>query len=238
MAGPDLIREVRSSASIHRNTPILALATSDPGRRGRLEILRSGAWDILHPPLDAEEIMLRIGTYVGAKQEGDAAREASLFDPALRCYNLAGLLKRTEELAADASRHRRDLACVAVGVVERGESARAATFGREAPRTIANVLAATLRVSDAFACLGEGEFVIVAPSTHSGGATRLAERLLAALDQVMAPASGARAGIATAAHETPQEILPTELLSRARTALRRAEESRGGRISGLGPRQN
>jgi PleD family two-component response regulator len=239
MTGGDLIREVRASASVRRNTPVLALAPSDPGRRERLEILRAGAWDILLPPLDAEEILLRVGTYVTAKQESDAAREGSLVDPALGCYNLAGLVKRIDELAADASRYRRDLACIAVGLLDRDESGRAASFHREALQPIANALSTTIRLSDAFACLTRGEFVIVAPSTDSSGAARLAERLLAALDQVMAPghpASGARAGIA--ALETTQEIVPGDLLSRARAALRRAEESRGDRISGLGGAPN
>lgn len=225
---PVLLGAMRSSEyGSKRNRPVLVLAPERLSRSECVAVLRAGAWDVITLPLDPELLLLRIGTYVAAKQEGDAAAEASLVDAAVGCYNISGLLKRSEELAADASRHNRDLACIVLGASpSNGDPPSPATRLRE----VASVLGGIIRVSDALACLAEGEFAIVAPGTDSAGATRLAQRILDAIDLETPGAPDARpgtlrAGVSAVRFEGNNEISPMALLGQARTALRVVQRS-------------
>ena len=154
--GLELIESIRKSGSIGMNTPIFVLARADLGRNDALSLLKAGAWDVLSQPLDAEHIILRMGTYIAAKQESDAAMEANLFDADLGCYNLKGLMRRAEELAADASRYDRALACLAMGFPKDDKGAQPGGRWGGLLRTLTDAVAATIRISDAFACMGNG----------------------------------------------------------------------------------
>lgn len=225
---PQLLRDIRGLVRL--NTPLILLAPEELARHDQLEALRAGAWGILRPPLDAEQILLRVGTFVAAKNQSDEALEASLMDPVMGCYNLNGLLRRSEELAADASRHRRALACIVVGLSRRGPGPTATD---EKPlRTMAGILRETIRVSDALACLADGEFVVVAPGTDAEGAHRLAERLLTALDRTAdgdaEAAASPRAGVTAIEFDGAHEIASSALLTQARAALRTTHEVSSG----------
>lgn len=240
MRGVDVCREARALPNIRASTPIVMLTTSPLGRTERIEALRAGAWEVVRPPFDPEELILKVGAFVAAKQEAEAAREESLLDPTTGFYNVKGLLKRVSEVTAEATRSRRPLACVVLGMDWRGEGA-AADEASGLPDGLTAALASTARVSDIMGRLGEGNFVVVAPGTDPGGAHRLAMRLLAAADEGV---SRGRTGVPLlmragyyAVRDTEQApVTPVDLLTRATLALRNAQaDDTGQRIHAYEP---
>ena len=115
MDGIEVARELKQSPTVHAVTPLIMISASAPGRNERLDALQAGAWDILRHPVDPGELVLRMETLVRAKQEADRIREEGLTDPSTGFYNARGLLRRTQEISADAIRFERPLACIAFG---------------------------------------------------------------------------------------------------------------------------
>lgn len=242
MRGVDVCREARKLPTIRPSTPIVMLTTSPLGRAERIEALRAGAWDVVRPPFDPEELILKIGAFVAAKQEADTAREESLLDPVTGFYNVKGLLKRVGEITAEATRSRRPLACVVLGMHRLDDAGpQIEAEDDSVPDRITAALASTARVSDIMGRLGEGSFVVVAPGTDPSGALELARRLLEAADQGLGPAPDAlplslRAGYYAVQDTEQAPVTPVDLLTRATLALRSAQaDSSGERIHAYRP---
>lgn len=235
--GIEVARELRRAPNVHAVTPLLMISASTVGRAERLEALGAGAWDILHHPVDPGELVLRIETLVRAKQEADRIREEGLTDPGTGFYNARGLLRRAQEISADAVRFQRPLACIAFGPewLDRagGEEVGAADRMAEG---MASALKNVTRVSDTLGRLASGEFVIVAPGTDREGAVRLADRVLGTVQTAgVAPGEAPflspeefrlRAGFFAPA--ATDAINPEDLLFKATMALRRAQVDDGG----------
>src|SRR3989454_134917 len=80
--------------------------------------------DLIAPPHDADEILLKVQAYVRAKLDADRARAEGLLDPLSGLYNPQGLARRARELGSHAFREHGALACVAVALdLEQGEAA-------------------------------------------------------------------------------------------------------------------
>lgn len=232
MRGVDVCREARALPNIASSTPIVMLTTSPLGRAERIEALRAGAWEVVRPPFDPEELLLKVGAFVRAKQEADTAREESLLDPITGFYNVKGLLKRVGEITAEATRSRRPLACVVLGMDWSGAAGAPEEESGAVPDGLTTALAATARVSDIMGRLGEGNFVVVAPGTDPGGAHRLAMRLLAAVDDGVTAAAGLptrmRAGYYAIQDTEEAPVTAVDLLTRATLALRTAQADETG----------
>ncbi|UCC25906.1 MAG: response regulator [Gemmatimonadales bacterium] len=240
--GRELCRNLISQGSIRASTPILALCTTRPPREQRLEILRSGAWDIVSLPLDPEELVLRLNALVRAKQEVDDAVDRSLLDLETGFYNVKGLMRRLSELTAEARRYTRPLACVVVGP---RDDARTQSILREilamdpatgparepddarANLSIAESLSRVTRTSDAKGLLGEQHFVILAPDTDLNGAFRMAERVLERYGAEGEEQTPVCVGLYALENGQEDPLRPGDLLTRATTAFRRAQH-RGG----------
>lgn len=236
--GRDLCRNLVSRGAVQASTPILALCTTRPPREQRLEILRAGAWDIVSLPLDPEELVLRLQALVRAKQAVDDAADRSLLDAETGFYNVKGLMRRLSELTAEARRYTRPLACVVVGPRDDTRTrsilreilamdSTAATAREpdvvEAAVSMAEALARVTRTSDAKGLLGDQHFVILAPDTGMDGAVRLAERVLERYS--VAGEEEAPVCVGLYATESSQDPLsPGDLLTRATTAFRRAQQ--------------
>lgn len=235
--GIDVARELRRAPTVHAVTPLLMISASTVGRAERLEALGAGAWDILHHPVDPGELVLRIETLVRAKQEADRIREEGLTDPGTGFYNARGLLRRAQEISADAVRFQRPLACIAFGPewLDRSSSEEAGSVDRMA-EGMASALKNVTRVSDTLGRLASGEFVIVAPGTDREGALRLADRVLGTVQTTgttpgempfLSPGDfRLRAGFF--APGATEAINPEDLLFKATMALRRAQVDEGG----------
>jgi PleD family two-component response regulator len=237
--GVDVLRRLQESPTIQATTPMLMITSSNLGNAERLEALAAGAWDILTHPVDPNELLLRIETFVRAKQESDRTRDEGLTDPGTGFYNVRGVLRRTQEISADAVRFDRPMACIALGPYlsdqdeDRGAAMEAIVTTLN--RRVAGALRTVTRVSDTVGRLGPGEFIIVAPGTDERGALRLADRVLQAAEEYARSQgvealdsdelSRLRAGLCAVPGGEP--MTPEDLLLKATMALRRAQADEG-----------
>jgi diguanylate cyclase (GGDEF)-like protein len=234
--GLDVCKALREHHAVSAATPILMISSAHPSKAERVAALQAGAWDSVSLPLDGEEFLLKLNTYVRAKTESDALREEGLVDRVTGFYSVRGLARRAREVGAEAFRRRSALACVVIGVdptAQDGSDADAESALAEALDIVSQAFQVTARSSDVIGRLGRSEFAVIAPATDADGAMRLAERLAAAVD-ARQPTSGARvsgvrlrAGYEAVAdlHETPVE--PVDLLVRATAALRQVRGHEG-----------
>jgi PleD family two-component response regulator len=179
LSGFDVCRTLAADPRIGPATPIILTTADAATRPRRMEALRAGAWEFIPLPPDAGELMAKLATWIRARREVDRARDAGLVDGATGLYNATGLLKRAGELAAEASRFQKPLACV-VFTLEIGVEGDAPDTEYALLERIRDALRATLRTSDAIGHLGSGKFAVLAPATDETGARGLAERALKA----------------------------------------------------------
>jgi len=182
--GYTLCRELSEESLISASTPVLLALPRPPTRRDRLAALQASAWVCLGDPLDAEELTAMLGVFVPAKLEADQARIRGLVDDVTGVYNLRGLTRRAEELAAQASRRHSALCCVLL-MPEIEREAGAGSASDDPPlwllRRIAAALRSTARHSDAIGRLDTRAFAVVAIDTDANQAGQLAARLAAAI---------------------------------------------------------
>jgi len=175
--GLALCRTLRREGLVTESTPILMTTPGPTSRADRLEALRAGACELWAQPMDAEEYVLRLGAYVRSKLDADRARQQGLVEPNTGFYNVQGLLRRAEEVAADAKRRAAAAACVTLTPAPAQRAAPADTGLRDAVRVLADVLRRRGRDSDVIAQLGAEEFAVLAPNTDEAGAAQLLARL-------------------------------------------------------------
>ena len=230
--GLALCRALRDQRALPDRIPLFLHLAEHPTRAERLMALRAGAWDVLAPPLDAEEMILRLEAYVRAKQDADRAQERGLVDATTHFYNAQGLEARASELAAWAQRSGEPLSCVVLefvrgGTVDDAEVARAID-------AMSDVLRRTGRTSDAIGRTGQTEFAVLAPGADGTAAVRLAERLAAALRPVLSspaeayPAVELRGGYDAVADGRETPLKGHELITRATIAFNRARSIQNG----------
>ena len=230
--GLALCRALRDQRALPDRIPLFLHLAEHPTRAERLMALRAGAWDVLAPPLDAEEMILRLEAYVRAKQDADRAQERGLVDAATRFYNAAGLEARATELAAWAQRNAEPLSCVVLGFV-RGGTVDDAEVAR-AVDAMSDVLRRTGRTSDAIGRTGQTEFAVLAPGADGAAAVRLAERLAEALRPVLSspaeayPTVELRGGYDAIADGRETPLKGHELITRATIAFNRARSNHTG----------
>ncbi len=225
MSGLELCWLLREDPRIADGTPLLVTTPHPPTREQRLAALRAGAWDCIGRATDPDELVLKLEAYMRAKLDADRARAEGLVDPGSGFYNRQGMARRAVELGSQAFRQRGALACVVVALdleptTATGEAAAAASA------RCAQALKTAARVSDVLGRLGPTEFAVLAPATDEAGATKLAERLVGAIESASErghPASRlrARAGYEAVANVGYAPIKPMDLLIRASAALRR-----------------
>lgn len=234
VSGPDLCRAMRHDPHLGHGTPILIALPADADATQRREALRATAWDVVTRPIDPEELLARLDTYVQAKRHGDRAWAEGLLDAATTLYNSQGLTRRARELAAMAYRQRAPLACLAFAPKVEESSPPADAFARATDQVV-RVLRAATRQSDVVGRLGSSEFALVAPDTLAEGAAGCARRLAAAVSSTQPPDSVPApprfricVGYDAVNNLRDAAFGVDELLSRASLALRWAESSPAG----------
>jgi PleD family two-component response regulator len=230
-------RALRDDPHVGPGTPLLVISTQPPSSPQHHAALRSGVWEFLRHPFNAEEIAAKLDTYVLLKHDSDRARRDTSVADASGFYTVRGLALRAQELTLQAFHHAQPLACVAL--------APATADGLSAPvvELLAGVLRATGRRSDAIGRVGPGEFAVIAPGTDRAGAVHLAERLARAVTTAAragrpdgsARVPGLRVGYDAVGNARYTPIEPKNLLARATTALRAAKGQGGPNwIQGFG----
>ena len=191
--GYALCRTLTDENLISPSTPIFLALSGAPTRRDRIAALEASAWACLGEPVDAEELIAMLGVYVPAKLELDQARSQSLIDDVTGVYNVRGLARRADELAASATRRHAALSCVLLapevdGDVRtdsrEGDGPEPVGSARDNPapplwvlRSIATALRSTIRHSDCIGRLSSNSFAVVALDTTAVQARHLATRL-------------------------------------------------------------
>ncbi len=228
----DICRELLDSRAVSRSTPILVMGAAPLLRTERLDALRAGAWDVVPFPFDAEELLLKLESFVLSKREFDQAREDALLDPKSGLYSRRGIERRVEELLADAVRRRAPLTCVVLAADPQLEDSAASTSGApEVGDHVAGLLHSRGRLSDSIGRFGENEFALLAPATNAEGALKLFERLTGVVEttplvtSVPLPRVSVHAGFEVLDQfgSPPQ---PADLLRHARAALEQARVAR------------
>ena len=229
--GLDLCRRLRRDPQIRASTAILVISPDAPTRQRRIDALRAGASEHLGQPLDAEEFLLRTEAFARATLDADQGREQGLVDPATGLYNMRGFARRARELASQAARHHRPLACVVFAAQVSPPDSDAASDDQVAAavQRLTSALTVTGRVSDAIGRLGPTEFAVVALGTDAAGSVKLAERLAQAVDsaadQNAAPLFELRAGYYSVPdfHAAPVDALGAVLRATAALQLARTD---------------
>ena len=171
----DLSRTLRADPSIGSSTPILLLMPTRPGRQDHLTALRAGVWELVRQPLNVAELLGKLDRYVLVKVERDGVSRRDLVDDVTGLYSTHGLARRAGELILQAARHNTSVACVALA--PHRDRHEAETDGLEALRSVARLLEASGRRSDALGRIGPAEFAVVAAGVNRTGARQLARRL-------------------------------------------------------------
>lgn len=244
VSGPDLCRVLRNDPHLGPGTPILITLPAHAEAAQRREALRASAWDVVTQPVDADELLAKLETYVQAKRHGDRVWVEGLLDAATALYNAHGLERRARELAAMAYRQRAPLACLAFAPKLEEISPPPDAFAKAIDH-VARVLRVATRQSDVLGRLGPAEFALVAPDTPDAGAEgcarRLATKVLATQppsDVPSLPRVRLCVGYEAVANMREAPVGVDELLTRATLALRWAESSPTGQwIRRFGPGQ-
>lgn len=225
--GHDVCRELRAGRLVTPSTPILLTAAGPPTRRDRMAARLAGAWDRLGPPLDPDELLAIVGTFVQARLDADEARAQGLVDEATGLYNAQGITRRAREMATRAARRRAGIACV---LLEPAPAPDAENGTNGIVEHIATTLKNTARRSDAVGRFGPQTFAIFAEDTNGRLARRVAERLADAI--LAAPSSKAsdrpapplrlRGGCDGVPDQHSTPVDPLEMIQRAGLALTNA----------------
>ena len=172
--------------------PIIVTANDGGVRSERLQAFAAGAWDYCTQPIDGEVLLLKLATFLRAKQVLDHAREGSLIDEPTGLYTLRGLTRRAQEIGAEVSRKREALACIAFAPhadMASGPSSLGGSDAAAIAEHVARVCRRRGRMSDVFGRMGTMEFAVLAPATDDRGAAKLLARLQDAMSEGDPPAS-------------------------------------------------
>jgi diguanylate cyclase (GGDEF)-like protein len=229
----DVCRALRDDPLFNHSTPIIITAAAQQASRVRTAAYSAGAWDYCTLPVDVETLLAKLGTFVRARHEIETVRSKALFDRMTGLYTEYGLQHWVEQLGARALRKREAIACVVVAP-DTADAPGAAYTPEQAPEALAeitDVCRAQARRSDILGYLGGSRVAILAPDTDVAGVQRLIDRLQQAMEGTGKARNGQRtsslrAGYGAVSNLAAANIIPSELVRRAETAL--ASASRGG----------
>ncbi len=231
-----ICRSLRRNPNFGAGIPILVTSPERPTREQRLAALEAGAWEFISYPIDAQELLLRLGAYVRAKFEVDSAQDRCLVDEPTGLYNLRGLEQRARELRSQAYREHQAMACVVVAPAKSSSSNDPTDLTNddaalEAAGALGRALRGMGRTSDAIGRLGKSEFAILAPSTDAAGAAKLAQRISDEIrreDESSGEELDLHAGYDAVANMRETPIEARDLLLHATTALRQVKSKGNG----------
>ena len=228
MSGIDVCRQLRDDPRFSAATPLVVTTSGPSERTERLAAYEAGAWEVASQPLDGEALLLKLNAFLRAKREADRLREESLLDTVTGLYNMRGLARRAQEIAAEAQRLHGSMTCVAftpMADIAAGGSIPDPLQTRLVEHC-GSVLRRTGRVSDAIGRLGQAEFAIIAPGTGGAGAVRMVERIREHIEAEPMDLDGEpqrvsiRAGYYAVPDFAASSVDAVEMLLRATTALR------------------
>jgi two-component system, cell cycle response regulator len=222
MGGAQLVRVLRA-AGLGRERPVILVSEEPLRREDRLDAFRAGAWDCLTAPINGEELLLKLESYMGATRVATRALQQVLLDEDSGLYNAQGIQRWARELANSARRYNRAFGCAVFTPIEGPDPDN--TDDPASPRQIADRLVTQGRTSDIIGRISPTEYVVLASDTGPDGILTMASRLVSA-----GPGAGdrtaavtLRAGCYAVSDLGEQQVEAEELIARATLALHRSE---------------
>lgn len=185
-----LVSALRASDTTHE-TPILLVA--GPGEKDRiLHAFALGASDWLIQPIDGNELRVRTRNQIRRKFYQDRLRadlgtalEMALTDPLTGLYNQRYLRRHLSALIDSGQGHQLAVLMMDVDHFKQVNDKYGHAAGDRALRQIADTLRINTRVFDSLARYGGEEFVVVMPGTGPQDTEAAAERLRAAVENIV-----------------------------------------------------
>lgn len=194
-SGIDVCRMVREGGHFDPTVPMLITTAGTGGREARLEALEAGAWDFLYQPIDRDILLAKLRVYLSARLATRELRRAQLVDASSGLYTTDGLLRRGEEMIADARRHGHAVAWVVLRpFLTKEGSVTEDPDPVPLEGSMARLLQTKARRADAAGHLGDLEFALVAPRTEGTGVHGLVNRLDTAFQELQVQRGGDRDG--------------------------------------------
>lgn len=227
LGGIEVCRLIREEPDFDQATPIVITAPSPVQRAIRQSAYDAGAWDFCTHPLEAETLILKLGTFLRARRAISDARDQALMDQATGVLSAQSMERWAEQLAARASRNHEPLACVVMMPSDTAQSPTSAPIDSvtTAVSSFVQLSRDAFRRSDVVGRTEDGRLALLAPQTDSDGV----EGMLARLRSALAAATSGHAGFASpkqfkAGYWAAQDfaaarLAPGELLKRAARAL-------------------
>ena len=183
LSGPEVCRQLRADPRIGLAVPILLSTAGPAGRQQRIDAHQAGAWEFYGQPLDPELLLLKVGIYLQVRATAEQLTEETLLDQLTGLYSSKGLVRRTDELLADARRTHREVSVVTITLDDPDRAAALEAAGVLARRA-GQVVRGTVRAADIVGRVGPLRFAVVSSGSPREGAQRLADRLVTALNGV------------------------------------------------------
>lgn len=180
LSGAEVCRQLRQDPRVGHATPILLSTAGPAGRQQRIEAHQAGAWEFYGQPLDPELLLLKIRIYLEVKFTADRLVDEALIDDLTGLYNVRGMLRRTEELLADARRNQREVSLITV-VLDDSPRATALEEAAVLARRMGEIVRGSVRAADLVGRIGPLRFAVVSSGSAPEGAQKLADRLVRAL---------------------------------------------------------
>ncbi len=217
-AGIDFCAQVRRLPEVTPATPVVMISAGHQDRRQRLDALRAGAWDVLGPVVDGEELPLRLGALVRTKFETDYLRDESLIDPTTGLYNLRGILRRAREVGAQAFRDHDSLTCIVVAPLAHAVDPTDDRIGER----LAQLVRQASRTADVSGTIAPDTFAILAQGMRADGVDAFARRMSQAATDFFAAPLPMALGFEAVPDYTASPMDPRDLLTHAGAALFKA----------------
>jgi DNA-binding response OmpR family regulator len=228
LSGIDVARILRDEPGFDHATPIVITAPSPGQRSVRQAAYDAGAWDFCTHPVEAETLILKLGTFLRARSAISDAREKALIDKETGVLSPLGMERWAEQLAARASRNHESLACVVL-MPSDASGGPASAENDAVTSAVASFLQLSrdaFRRSDVVGRTEDGRLALLAPQTDPHGVEGMLARLRAAIADATAgqhpgfpAATEFKAGYWAARDFALTPLEPTELLKRAARAL-------------------
>ena len=226
--GIEVARRLREDSSFDASTPIVITASSPTQATVRSAAYEAGAWEFCTHPLEAETLIMKLGTFLRAKRALAEARAQSLIDQPTGVLTPVGLERIAEQMAARAIRNRESLACV---VLMPSTPTSTGSYNADldnitdAVTSFLSLSRDAFRRSDIVGRMSDGRLALLAPETDSSGVQGMLARLRGEIDRALqgrpdATSTGEfKAGYWAAQDFGSSPIEPAELMRRAARAL-------------------
>ena len=226
--GIEVTRRLREDPGFDASTPIVITASSPAQSAVRSAAYEAGAWEFCTHPLEADTLIMKLGTFLRAKRALAEARAQSLIDPPTGVLTPVGLERIAEQMAARAIRNRESLACV---VLMPSTATSTGSYNADidnitdAVTSFLSLSRDAFRRSDIVGRMSDGRLALLAPETDSSGVQGMLARLRGEIDRALQSRPDAvstgefKAGYWAAADFGSSPIEPAELMRRAARAL-------------------